>query len=107
MRRAVHAGLAALLLVGVLAAPAAADPPTFEERSFTVALSGANEVSGRAGDPDGTGTARVFLHQGRGQVCFIIRVSNIGDVILSTSTSAPPGSTARLSSTSWGCCRDV
>ena len=89
MRRAVHAGFAALLLVGVLAAPATAEIPTIEERSFTVALSGANEVP--AGDPDGTGSARVFLHQGRGQVCFIIRVSNIDDVILAHIHAAPAG----------------
>ncbi len=79
MRRVVRGGLAALLLVGVLAAPATATPPTIGERSFTVALSGANEVP--AGDPDGTGTARIFLHQGRGQVCFIVLVSNIGPVV--------------------------
>ena len=68
MRRVVRVGLAALLLMGVLAAPATASPPTIGERSFTVALSGANEVP--PADPDGTGTARIFLHQGRGQVCF-------------------------------------
>jgi hypothetical protein len=79
MRRAAHAMLAALLLVVVLAAPAIASPPTIEERRFTVALSGANEVP--PADPDGTGTARIFLHQGRGQVCFIIQVSNIGPVV--------------------------
>lgn len=47
-------------------------------RPFSTTMSGANEVPG-PGDPDGTGFARVTLNQGRGEVCFDIEVSNIGE----------------------------
>jgi len=44
-------------------------------RPLGTALSGANEVP--PGDPDGTGVARIWLNQGRGQVCWSIHVENI------------------------------
>lgn len=45
-------------------------------RRFTTSLTGAAEVPG-PGDPDGTGTATVWLNHGQGRVCFEITVSNI------------------------------
>ena len=44
-------------------------------RPLGTALSGANEVP--PGDPDGTGFARIWLNQGRGQVCWSIHVEDI------------------------------
>ncbi|MGA7733515.1 MAG: CHRD domain-containing protein [Chloroflexia bacterium] len=45
-------------------------------RPFTTTLLGANEFPG-PGDPDGTGTARVTLNPGQGEVCYDITVANI------------------------------
>lgn len=45
-------------------------------RKFTTTLTGAAEVPG-PGDPDGSGTATVWLNPGQGEVCFEITVSNI------------------------------
>ena len=45
-------------------------------RPFTISLSGANEAPG-PGDPDGRGTAQLWLNPGLSQVCFELSVSNI------------------------------
>lgn len=45
-------------------------------RRFTTTLTGAAEVPG-PGDPDGSGTATIWLNHGQGRVCFEITVSNI------------------------------
>ncbi len=45
-------------------------------RPFTIELTGANEAPG-PGDPDGSGTAQLWLNPGLGQVCFELSVSNI------------------------------
>jgi hypothetical protein len=45
-------------------------------RPFTITLTGAAEAPG-PGDPDGSGTARLWVNPGLGQVCFEISVSNI------------------------------
>lgn len=45
-------------------------------RPLSTGLSGANEVPG-PGDPDGTGTARITLNAGQGQVCFALEVAGI------------------------------
>jgi hypothetical protein len=44
-------------------------------RPFSTTLTGAAEVP--PGDPDGSGTARLTLNPGQGEVCFDITVSNI------------------------------
>ncbi|MGI9164837.1 MAG: CHRD domain-containing protein [Pyrinomonadaceae bacterium] len=46
-------------------------------RPLTSTLTGAAEVPG-PGDADGTGTAKVTLNHGKGQVCYELTVSNIG-----------------------------
>ena len=45
-------------------------------RKFTTTLTGAAEVPGH-GDPDGSGTARITLNPGTGQVCWEIHVTGI------------------------------
>jgi hypothetical protein len=45
-------------------------------RRFTTTLTGAAEVPG-PGDPDGSGTATIWLNHGQGRVCFEITVSDI------------------------------
>jgi hypothetical protein len=54
----------------------AADMP--EAASYTVPLSGANEVPG-PGDADGTGTASLTFDPEQGEICYEITVSNIGE----------------------------
>lgn len=73
MRRRASAVVIALgvLIVGALGGVASAGG-----RSFTTTLTGAAEVPG-PGDPDGSGTARVVLNPGQGEVCFTITVSDI------------------------------
>jgi hypothetical protein len=44
-------------------------------RPLSASLAGANEVP--PADPDGTGTVRITLNQGQGQVCWSIHVENI------------------------------
>jgi hypothetical protein len=46
-------------------------------RPLTTALTGAAEVPG-PGDPDGTGTFRVTLNPGKGEVCYELTVDKIG-----------------------------
>jgi hypothetical protein len=45
-------------------------------RPLKASLTGAAEAPG-PGDPDGSGTARLTLNQGRRQICFTIEVQNI------------------------------
>lgn len=53
-----------------------AQPTTATEPSFTVSLTGAEEVPG-PGDDDGSGTARITLREGTGEVCYELEVQNI------------------------------
>ena len=46
-------------------------------RPLTATLTGAAEVPG-PGDADGTGSAKITLNPGKGQVCYELTVSNIG-----------------------------
>lgn len=52
--------------------------PTQEQggRGFTTTLTGAAEVPG-PGDPNGSGTARLTVNVGQGEVCFSISVTDI------------------------------
>ncbi len=67
------------------ATPSTASPSTATAlrggRPLTATLSGANEVTGAGvpgvGDPDGTGSARVTVNPGQGQLCYDITVANI------------------------------
>jgi len=63
--------LAVASLSVAIAAPASAGG-----RPFNVDLTGAAERPG-PGDPDGSGTAQLWLDPGRGTVCYELSVSNI------------------------------
>jgi hypothetical protein len=65
---------AALVFSSMASRPAMADGGPLH-----ATLAGAEEVPG-PGDPDGTGTGSVTLNPGLGEICFEIRVSNVGTV---------------------------
>lgn len=50
-------------------------------RPLTAMLSGANEVPG-PGDPDGTGTAEIYLNYGQGTITYKLTVTNIAPATL-------------------------
>jgi len=77
-----------LILLTVLAlASVAAD---FSGRKFTIALTGAAEIPG-PGDPDGSGTAKIWLNRGQGEVCFELTVSGVDPITAAHIHSAPAG----------------
>jgi len=59
-------------------------------RPFTTTLTGAAEVPG-PGDPDGTGTAKLSLNPGQGEVCYELSVSGISPAIAAHVHVAPAG----------------
>jgi hypothetical protein len=73
MRRYVILAALCLAVLGLLAGPAGA----IGGRTFTLTLSG--DVGPVAGDPDGSGTARVFVNPGTQTVCYEIAVEDIGE----------------------------
>jgi hypothetical protein len=64
-------GAAALLATTVFAEPVAQGG-----RKFETVLTGAAEVPG-PGDPDGAGTAKVFVNHGQKRVCYELTATNI------------------------------
>lgn len=77
--RAATALVSAVALIGVSAAPALAHSP---KRQLKASLSGANEFNAttgqlNAGDPDGSGKARVKIDLREGRLCYDLRVKNI------------------------------
>ena len=70
--------LLALVLALGLASSAVAKPLVDSQggRPLATTLTGAAEVPG-PGDPDGTGSARLTLNPGLGQICFALEVSGI------------------------------
>ena len=80
--RAATALVSAAALIGVSAAPALAHSP---KRQLKASLSGANEVNTAgqlgAGDPDGSGKARVKIDLRKGRLCYDLRVKNIDPAV--------------------------
>ena len=81
--RAATALVSAAALIGVSAAPALAHSP---KRQLKASLSGANEVNATtgqpgAGDPDGSGKARVKIDLRKGRLCYNLRVKNIDPAV--------------------------
>ena len=75
MRRYVVLAALLLLVLGLLAGPAAA----VGGRTFTLTLSG--DVGPVAGDPDGSGTARISVNPGTQTVCYEIAVAGIAEPV--------------------------
>jgi len=71
---------AVIVLVG-LAALAFAVPAAAGGRPFTTSLTGAAERP-TAGDPDATGSARVTINPGTGEVCWSVSVDDVDFPIL-------------------------
>lgn len=63
-----------LIVITVLALTSVA--ADFSGRKFTTTLTGAAEIPG-PGDPDGSGTATIWLNPGQEEVCWEIHVENI------------------------------
>lgn len=59
-------------------------------RPLSTDLTGAEEVPG-PGDPDGSGTARITVNPGKGQVCYTLRVRNIAPATGAHIHEAPEG----------------
>lgn len=76
-----------ILLTALALTSIAAD---FSGRKFTTALTGAAEVPG-PGDPDGSGTAKIWLNRGQGEVCFELTVSGVDPIAAAHIHSAPAG----------------
>ena len=64
------------LILGLILFAGVAPAQDDSGRRLSATLTGAAEVPG-PGDPDGRGTARIRLNQGKKQVCYELRVSNI------------------------------
>ncbi|GAA6525454.1 CHRD domain-containing protein [Intrasporangium sp. DVR] len=80
------AAAAAMAATATLLAPA---PALAEGRPFSTALTGAAEPGG--GDPDGSGTAHVWVNIGQSQVCYHLVVADLDPVIGAHIHSAPAG----------------
>jgi hypothetical protein len=59
-------------------------------RPLSASLTGAAEVPG-PGDTDGTGSVKITLNQGKGQICFDLTVSNIAAATAAHIHAAPAG----------------
>ncbi len=84
-----------VVLAVVIASAALTSVALAGGRAFTTELTGAAEVPG-PGDPDGSGTAKITLNQGEGELCFWLSVENVtlpavgAHIHLGTSAQAGP-----------------
>jgi hypothetical protein len=88
VRTLLASGAVALTGVAVLSTvpPALADGG----RPLSTTLSGAAEVPG-PGDPDGTGTARLRVNPGQGEICYTLTVAGIDPARAAHIHEAPVG----------------
>jgi CHRD domain-containing protein len=87
MRRSVLATAVALAILA-LAVPSTG---AVGGRPFTTQLAGAAEVP-ISGDPDASGTARLWINPGQGSVCWSISVSGVDPILAAHIHLAPAGS---------------
>ena len=96
--RAATALVSAVALIGVSAAPALAHSP---KRQLKTILSGANEFNAttgllNAGDPDGSGKARVKIDLRKGLLCYDLRVKNIDAAVAAHIHEAAAGANGAI-----------
>ena len=81
--------------VALLGGMASAAPVREGGKTYTIALSGANEVNAQGvpnqGDPDGSGTATIFINPGQKRVCYEITLTNVEGVTAAHIHEAPAG----------------
>ena len=77
------------LLVAAVTIVLASQEKPHGGRPLTATLTGAAEVPG-PGDTDGTGSAKITLNHGQGQVCYELTVSNIGPATAAHIHTAAP-----------------
>ena len=84
-----------LIACGGLIAAVQAAPVAQGGKTYTIALSGANEVNAAGepnqGDPDGTGTATLFINPGQKRVCYDITLTDVESVTMAHIHNAPAG----------------
>ena len=84
--RPVILGMAAVLLAIAVVVPAT----VAGGRPFSMALTGAAEAPG-PGDPDGSGSAQLWINPGTGTVCWAIEVQGVAAITAAHIHVAPAG----------------
>ena len=90
MQKACSLALLSLLALVSFSASMSAQQEDHGGRPLSTSLTGAAEVPG-PGDSDGTGTVKLTLNQGKGQICFELTVSNIAAATAAHIHEAPAG----------------
>jgi hypothetical protein len=87
-----HRMLGAALVVAALATVSLVPPATAvgTGRPLATSLTGADEVPG-PGDPDGTGSFVARVNPGTGQLCYVVTVAGVDDVVAAHVHRAPVG----------------
>lgn len=84
-RLAVALPLALVVTLGIAVAPVGAGG-----RPFSTTLTGAAEAPD-PGDPDGSGTARVWVNAGQAEVCYLYTVTGVAPLLAAHIHFAPAG----------------
>ena len=88
-------GLTSLASASLIAGAAIADPVAEGGRKFETIMTGAAECNASGtcnlGDPDGTGTARIFVNYGQKRVCFELTAAHIATPTAAHIHLAPVG----------------
>jgi hypothetical protein len=82
--------LALVPATGALALLLATSPAAAGGRPLSTQLTGAAEVP-NPGDPDGSGTAKIRVNPGQGEICYDLRVSGIAPATAAHIHKAPAG----------------
>ena len=93
MKAVTRTGLT-LFAASILVGTAVAAPVAEGGRKFTVELTGAQEVP--PADPDGSGTAQIYVNVGQQRVCWDISVEDIADPTRAHIHKAPAGTNGSI-----------